>query len=66
MENGNHIVFNSEHLPKPLDLTEEIAEYGSLEGYARQSLMEDVLTDDELATIIRRSSEATDVVIIRE
>ena len=66
MENGNHIVFNSEHLPKLLDLTEEIAEYGSLEGYARQSLMEDVLTDDELATIIRRSSEATDVIIIRE
>ena len=66
MENGMHNAVNSEHFPKSLELPDEIAKYGSLEGYARQSLMEDVLTNEELATIIRRASEATDVVIIRE
>lgn len=54
MENGKHHVFNSEHFPKPLELPEDVAKYGSLEGYVRQSLMDDVLTDEEVAEIKRR------------
>lgn len=63
MENGKHSAINSEHLPKPLELPDEVAKYGTLEGYARQSLMNDVLTDEEVADIKRKLDDTEGTIL---